>query len=682
MRFIIADTFTDSLAQLGSRYQGPVKETVFDFQADPRNPGFRLHKLKGDKNFASVSVNMDVRIIIHREDDLTVLCYVDHHNPAYDWAERHQFSINDRTGAAQIIKTEKRIEEVVVREQKEPPLFGRYEDDYLLALGVPHEWLDAVKIADEDGFLNHLMESLPPEASERLSRLATGEPVPRPVVPEDRDPFAHPDARSRFLVVGQDTSVMQRALDAPWDKWVVFLHPSQREVVEKSYSGPARITGGAGTGKTVVALHRAARLAKQHPAAKILLTTFSKTLAARLEHNLALLLGDDAPERERIEVNHLHSVAMLLWQKKQERGFRPLMSSKDVSERVKEAATTVGETELSPEFLRAEWELIIDTEGVRDWERYRSISRAGRGTPVGARQRQQAWNVFEEMYNIIDRKHERTWQQACYDVAEDLAERDSLPYDHVIADEIQDFGPAELRLLRALVPEQDNDLFLTGDLGQRIYKGKTSFLAAGIDIRGRSNILSVNYRTTEQIRRHAEKLLPSVIADLDGKGEPRAAVSLLSGPEPTLAFEKGVDDEQGAAVTWLKTQLDNGYRPEDIAIFVRTNRLVDRAKKVAKQCDLSVHDLKDDDEAQPGCLSVGTMHRAKGLEFKVVMVLGCEDDTVPYRSVYNKQPDDAAKQTFIEQEQNLLYVACTRARERLFVSSAGEPSRFLSTSLS
>lgn len=684
MRFIVADTFTDSLAKLGSRYQSPVKETAFDFQADPRNPGFRLEKLSYAKNkhFHSIRVNQDVRIILHREDDLTVLCYVDHHDNAYDWAERHQFGINDTTGAAQIIKTEKKIKEVIVERRKEPPLFDKYEDDYLLALGVPREWLDAVKVADEAAFLDYLMGSLPPEASERLMKLATGQPVARPVVPEDRDPFTHPDAQSRFLVVGQDTSVMQRALDAPWDRWVVFLHPSQREVVEKSYSGPARITGGAGTGKTVVALHRAARLARQNPDATILLTTFSKTLAARLEHNLARLLGDDAPERGRIEVTHLHSLAVTLWRKKHGRGFKSLTRSSDISERVREAAATVGETDLTPEFLRTEWELIIDTEGVRDWERYKTISRAGRGTPLGVRQRQQAWAVFAEMYNIINQKHERTWQQACYDVAADLAERDALPYDHVIADEIQDFGPAELRLLRALVPERANDLFLTGDLGQRIYKGKTSFLSAGIDIRGRSSILSVNYRTTEQIRRHADRLLPGVIADLDGKDEARAAVSLLSGPEPTFAFQDDVGDERTAAAMWLEQQLDDGYRPEDIAIFVRTNQLLrERAHKVAEQCGLSVHELSDDDEAQPGCLSVGTMHRAKGLEFKVVLVLGCEDKTVPYRSVYNKQPDDAAKQAFVEQEQNLLYVACTRARERLFVSSAGEPSRFLSTSL-
>lgn len=684
VQFIIADTFQDGLTKLDPQDQGIVKQKAFDFQANPSHPGFQLHKLDdaAEKNFWSAYINMDLRMIVYRDGARTVLCYTDHHDAAYAWAERHKLDISDTTGAAQIITTQKRVEEVVdiIRrtEVRKPALFAHYEDNYLSALGVPPEWLDAVKDADEDSFLEHLLEELPSEVSERLARLANGEPVKRPIKEEIDDPFAHPDAQSKFLVVEDDLGSMERALSAPWDKWLVFLHPSQRTVVNEDYTGPARVTGGAGTGKTVVALHRAARLARNNPTARILLTTFSKTLAARLQQNLERLVGAETPELERIDVTNLHNLAVERWNAETGRTFKPFHPHQGLLELVHEAIEVTDGSEFSAEWLSAEWEAIIDTEGIESWEEYESFPRAGRGSSLTVSQRRSVWPIFEHVQTSLTQRGEFTWQGLCYATAKLLSKLETPVYKHVVADEIQDFGPAELRLLRALIPESENDLFVTGDLGQRIYKGKTSFLDAGIDIRGRSSILDINYRTTEQIRRHADKILPPGQTDGDGMTETRTSVSLLSGPEPTFAFERDAQLEVETASKWLKHQLSNGFKPEEVAIFARTNKLVrDRAEQVVGRCALKAHDLKDDEPPRSKCVSVGTMHRAKGLEFRAVLVMGCEDHVVPYQSAYSKQPDAVSRAAFLEREQNLLYVACTRARDRLFISGAGTISRFL-----
>ncbi len=206
-------------------------------------------------------------------------------------------------------------------------------------------------------------------------------------------------------------------------------------------------------------------------------------------------------------------------------------------------------------------------------------------------------------------------------------------------------------------------------------------MGAGIDIRGRSTVLKLNYRTTEQIRRFADTLLPPVIHSLDGDNEERQGVSILSGPAPKFALERSVKDELAAVEKWLRKQLSSGFKPHEVAIFARTNNLIrDRVKHVVSRCGLNYHELSDHEPPREKRISVGTMHRAKGLEFKVVVVMGCEDAQLPLQSVLRGMPDEPSKATFCEQERNLFYVACTRARERLLVSCAGEPSRLMSGS--
>lgn len=299
MEFRIADTFTDSLSKLTGDEQKAVKTTAFDLQLNPANPGMKFHRLDTakDRNFWSLRVNADLRMIVHKTDSSLLLCYVDHHDKAYAWAERRRLEIHPKTGAAQLVEIRERVEEVVIRkyvEEDNPSpvrsaLFACYSAEVLLGFGVPQEWLPDVLTANEDSLLE-LVDHLPAEAAEALLNLAIGvKPQTPQAIVVGIDPFDHPDAQRRFRVM-KDVEELQQALEYPWEKWTIFLHPAQRQLVERDYSGPARVSGSAGTGKTIVALHRAVFLARSHSDSRVLLTTFSETLANALEQSFIVCL--------------------------------------------------------------------------------------------------------------------------------------------------------------------------------------------------------------------------------------------------------------------------------------------------------------------------------------------------------------------------------------------------------
>ena len=683
MRIAIADTFTKSLGKLPAQEQALVKQGAFDFQVNPTSHGMRVHRLDKikEKHFWSFRVSDDLRVIFHQMGDSQLLCYAHHHDAAYKWAENRRVQSHPKTGAIQIVEVEERIEEVVktiVREvEKETPIFDRYDADYLLDLGVPAEWLDAVQTVGEKGFeklLDH--EDFPDEASENLLELMAGNPVPRPVKVKPEAGYDHPDTKRRIRVV-ESASELEKALSYPLEQWMVFLHPLQRVAVEKTFEGPALVTGGAGTGKTVVALHRVAHLAEEDEEARILLTTFSRTLYSRLETSADILLGSESPVRGRIHIVHLHKLALELWQKRQRRRFLPVDDKKFMT-LLGEASEAAGNRDFTLPFLKAEWDAVVDAQSIRDWEGYRKASRSGRGTPLGARQRKAIWAVFEGLHQALGREGLMTWSQLCDETTALLAAEPNPLYTHVVADEAQDFGPAEVRLLRTLVGEHENDLFLAADEGQRIYKGRFSWSSAGINVRGRSTRLRVNYRTTEQIRRFADSLLPAVIGEQDGTNEQHATVSLLSGPTPEVKSVTTVDDEIDAVVAWLEPLLKTKYSPRDVAIFARTEAVLrKRAEPVVRRCGVAAHNLKSDDLPPAHSISLGTMHRAKGLEFKAVVLMGSEDGLLPLRIILRDLVDEADREAFVERERHLFYVAATRARERLLVTSSKRQTAFL-----
>jgi mRNA-degrading endonuclease RelE of RelBE toxin-antitoxin system len=679
MKFMIADTFLRSLDKLDGESQRLVKQAAFDFQLNPANPGFQFHKLEGarDKRFSSARVNRDLRLIIHRDGASSLmLCYADHHDAAYAWAERRVLDVHPTTGAVQFVEVEERVKEVVrqlVREQ-EPALFDKYEADYLLALGVPPPWLDAVRAVGETAFLE-LTDKLPSEVMERLLELAEGKPVPRPVTVAAQDAYQHPDSQRHFRVL-ESRDELSRALDAPWEQWLVFLHPDQRRYANSDYKGSARVYGGAGTGKTVVAVHRAVRLAREGRG-KVLLTTFSKTLASHLQRQVALLAAGDESVHSRLDIIHLHRTATTLWAKERRKPFQAAERS-TVDALLQRAASAHGE---DPQFAREEFWAVVDEQGLSTFDDYREAPRKGRGTPLGLKRRHALWNVFGAVLERMDEQGQWTWNSLMAQTTA-LLETQGCPYRHVVVDEAQDFGPAELRLIRALAPRGDNDIFFCGDEGQRIYRPRFSWSALGLDVRGRSHCLKVNYRTTAQIRRQADRLLPKSLRDSDDEALERGAVSHLTGPEPHLNGYATIEQEINALALWLEQCRRDGIPFHQVAVFARGEPLLqERVLPAIDKVGGTPANLETDKPARDGEINVGTMHRAKGLEFRAVAVVGCDAKNIPSPFGLTKLTDPDDRKTYLEQERNLLYVASTRARERLLISWVGEPAELLAKAM-
>ena len=682
MNFRIADTFTDSLVRLSGGEQKAVKTTAFDLQMDPSRPGLQFHRLDRarDQNFWSVRVSSDIRIIVHRTQNSLLLCYVDHHDRAYRWAQDRRLETHPRTGAAQLVEVRETVKEievpVYVQVEKTRPLpFNNISDDKLLAYGVPAEWLPDVRRADEDSLLE-LSDHLPLEAAEALLEFATGgtPPLPGRIAPHT-DPFEHPDARRRFRVM-HDLEELERALDYPWEKWVVFLHPAQRAIVERAYNGPARLSGSAGTGKTIVALHRAVYLARTNSDARVLLTTFSETLANALRAKLRILISSEPSLAERIDVYALDALGERLYRLNvEEPGFA---SRERIRAGIEEAAAGVADSRFSPGFMLTEWERVVDAWQLDSWEAYRTVPRLGRRRSLPEAQRGVLWSIFEKVRARLEQDGLITPAQMFGRLASrfDIAQRS--PYDHVIVDECQDVGVSQLRFLRALGTDRPNGLFFTGDLGQRIFQQPFSWQALGVKIRGRARTLKVNYRTSHQIRRRSDLLLGSAISDVDGMTEKRSGtVSVFNGAEPSIAVLDSEEEETAAVADWLSKLTDGELKPDEISIFVRSPEQIDRARTALERAGLPYVVLDNRLQTSAGQVSVSAMHLAKGLEFRAVAVMACDDEVIPLQGRIETVADDSDLEDVYNTERHLLYVACTRARDHLFVTGVEPASEFL-----
>lgn len=688
MEFRIADTFTDSLADLTNREQKAVKTTAFDLQMDPSRPGMQFHRISRsrDGHFWSVRVSRDVRIVVHKTSRSFLLCYVGHHDDAYAWAERRKIERHPQTGAAQIVEVHETTVEVpvYVAPEEDPqlasraadpsPLLDDVSDDDLLAYGVPQDWLDAVQDATEETILD-VAERLPSEAAEAVLDLATGEtpPLPTTGAPDD-DPFEHPDAQRRFRTI-DNRDELERALDFPWEKWAVFLHPEQRSIVGGTYSGPARVAGSAGTGKTVVALHRAVHLLKTHPNERVLLTTFSRPLARLLREKLRILLSSRPRQAERIDVYALDAVAERLYRI----NIEPprIATHADIEEALAAATAQHEEHGFSDAFVRAEWEHVIDPWQIDTWETYREVPRVGRKTRLPRSRRADLWDIVKDVRALLDADGKITLPEV-YGALTAHYEPRTAPYAFAVVDEAQDISVAQLRFLAALAGDRSNGLFFAGDLGQRIFQTPFSWKRLGVDVRGRSFTLRINYRTSHQIRRHADRLLDTTLSDVDGIKEHRGGTqSVFNGPDPTVHLAENRTAEIKSVSEWLVQLRDEGIAPEAMGVFVRSADELSHAERAVEATGIPYQVLDERMRFGDGTLCIGTMHRAKGLEFRAVTVMACDDEVIPSQERVEAVSDMAELEEVYTTERHLLYVACTRARDRLLISGVSPGSEFL-----
>ena len=700
MDFLIADSFTAALTRLSAQDQKAAKTSAFDLQLDPTAPGLQMHRIGNSKdpNFWSVRVNLDLRIIVHKTASSLLLAYVDHHDQAYAWAERRRIEAHPRTGVAQIVEVRERVEETVVHSppvllaaeanvafepavtaspRPEPkPLFAGLSVDQLLSVGVPADWTGDVRAATEDDYFI-LAGHLPAEAAEALLEFATTGVLvaPAPVAPELA--FEAPDALRRFrMVESQDDLAL--ALEAPWETWSVFLHPSQRAVVERVFSGPARVAGSAGTGKTVVALHRAARLLRGDPNARVLLTTFSEPLAGNLKAKLGVLTVPGQSMFDRVSVASFQGLAEELFQLVFAR--KPRVASADqVTRALSAAASDAGLKGFSQRFLVSEWAQVIDAWRVTDPEAYANVPRLGRKNRLGSKQRAALWPVFEAAGAALRAQSAVTPAGLFHTLADHYAGRSDKPFTHIVVDEAQDLGVPELRLLTAIAPADGQDrLFFAGDLGQRIFQQPFSWKALGADVRGRSYTLKVNYRTSQQIRSMADTLLPAEVRDVDGRVEDRrGAISVFDGPAPMVELLADRKAEEGRVAAFIRRAADSGVAPGEIGVFVRSRAELPRARTAVEAAGLSPIELSERPIETSGRVAIGTMHLAKGLEFKVVAVMACDDEVLPLAERIEAVVEENDLDEVFDTERHLLYVACTRARDRLLVTGVKPGSEFL-----
>lgn len=689
MPTILAESLTASLAKLANDEQKQAQLTAFTLMTEPDRPGLQFHRIdkSKDPNFWSVRVSRDIRIIVHKTGGSLMLAYVDHHDDAYAWAERRRIEAHPATGAIQIVEVRERVEEIalppaLVRGEMAldapaaahlPPIFANLDAGRLLSVGVPEDWVADVGKATEESFLA-LAAHLPQEAAEALLEYAATGILPVPA-PATADPLVHPDTMRRFRIL-DGIEELQAALDAPFEKWAVFLHPLQRQVVERDYSGPVRVAGSAGTGKTVVALHRVMRILRDDPNARVLLTTFSDPLADALQRKLAILAGGRRELTDRVTFASFRRIAEELYALTT--GRKAHLADRDsIRKLVEQAASEAGATGFSPRFFLSEWENVVDAWHIDSVDAYADVPRMGRKNRLGSKQRETLWQVFARVREALRQRALFTPAALFQHVTATYATREEKPFSHIVVDEAQDLGVFELRFLAAIAPKKPDALFFAGDIGQRIFQQPFSWLGLGIDVRGRSVTLKVNYRTSQQIRQMADRLLPRTVRDVDGLEEDRrGTVSVFEGIEPEVVIAEDETAEREVAAAFIRRALDDHIAPREIAIFVRSAEQLPRARSIAQTAGLSFRTAtisrNDEDKAL-----VGIMHLAKGLEFRAVAVVACDEGILPLAARIADVADAFELDEVIATERQLLYVAATRARDRLFVSGISPGSEFI-----
>ena len=687
----ISMDFLSAYARLPKGIQRKVMDFVSKFQNNPFAPGIHLEKLNGiDKRICSVRIDNTYRGIVLREEETRqyLLLWADHHDEAYAWAARKRCDVNPKNGLIQIYEVKEKEKIVTVEGIKY--LFGDISDDNLLELGVPEEQLEYVKsFTNIDEFIA-AKDAIPQDAFENLSWLTEGIPLEEVLqlvmdqqVSTNADMTiagalsAHSSFRSFVVVEGEEE--LMKILEAPLEKWRVFLHPTQQMIVNRDYSGPARVLGGAGTGKTVVAMHRAKRLAANlSDSQRILFTTFTANLASDIKCNLEKICTKE--ELSKIEVINLDA-----WvnQYLRDLGFNLRVSYDSIHNLWEDAVGESGvELPFSTAFYEDEWNKVVISQEALSLEKYVKASRSGRGTRLDRKKRILAWKVFETYQRLMRERGICDINTAMYESTK-LLKSGNRPnkYSSVIIDEGQDFGDAAYRMLRALVGEEhSNDIFVVGDSHQRIYRNRPTLSKCGVNVRGRSSILKINYRTTEEIRKYAFAVLNGIpFDDLDG-GEDSGdeCQSLTHGDAPIIKVFGDADAE----FVFLKEEIDRlhnkGVKLGDMCVVSRTNKLLDEYCSRFNSAGIKTYIIKRDknDNRDYDGLRIATMHRVKGLEFQYVFVVSANNKLLPLTSAINNT-DAVSRAESITSEKCLLYVALTRAQIGAYVTCYGKKSEFL-----
>jgi hypothetical protein len=690
MTVVIAKQYEKDL-----RVDGSMKARAWDFMmklnSDPDGGGLDLKMPQGvaDRRVRTARVDQNFRAVLFAlPPDLLVMAAIKPHDEAYDFAKTVRLDINPANGAMELI-AEQTIQHAVKEFAEKPqtadaPQVLPYAASDLIELGIRHDVAEqAVRLSNE-GELLELVDHLPEWQQQALLDLATGKSIAD--VREDYGVGVEPTddpvqslgravTRMAFVTI-QDDDELRRMVEGDFEAWRTFLHPQQRMLAERPvYNGPFRLAGGAGTGKTVVALHRAVHLA-QKPGARVLLCTFNRTLAAILEAQLRRLASAEVAARievlgvdqavNRVVREHDGDLPRPAESRAQERLWEDAAASSDVP------ADLAGV--LTPEFLAAEFRAVMLGMPALTKDNYLAAKRRGRGVGLNRLRRLAVWRVVEEFRRALDAERLTTFEL----LAARAAEVAQCRYDHVVVDEGQDLHGGHWRFLRALVAPGPNDLFICEDAYQRIYGDRLVLSRFGIQTRGRSRRLTLNYRSSrENLQFTLGVISGAEVLDSDGDLETVAGYrAAFDGPIPTTKGFTSPADEAAFLATTVQDWVAGGVAAATIGVLVRRHADQERARQALQSAGISVEVLGPNPQSRPSAVVVTTMHRAKGMEFSRVVVFGVEAGVVPLKFVVDQVPE-ADQPIVLGRERSLLYVACSRARDELVITWSGTPSPFL-----
>jgi superfamily I DNA/RNA helicase len=753
----LLDKADKEIVKLDRAVLGAFYKFQHDFRRNPDAGGFHLKPLEGHDRLWSARVNREWRaLMIRLGGDDWLLVSVKHRSHVHKNLDRFNYGINHVTGAIEYVDLQV-VEESVLRrgltppstpapasappsapagepagtgrsgrgqdgpEPSEEPLFAAYTDRQLADLGVAEPLIPIVRKLTTDDELLGLTEYAPRHTGEVLLRLRDGVPyeevmeqVTAPVAvaePErnlDSDDWYAAVDRSQTVVITDDESLQSILEEGDFGRWKIFLHPTQEKLVHRRYSGPARVGGGPGTGKTIVALHRVRHLVDQLPSGHtkpVLLTTFNRNLAADLRARLLSLGGPDVLAR--VDIAHVDQLASRIVSEADPGGTKRRIDDTAALREWRELLVETGETRWSAEFLSDEWNQVILGQAVTTRSEYFTVRRAGRGRSVTRAERAGIWQLAERFTQRLETKGLETHRQVAERaarlemarkaridrIAEERQERGGLHnlhveagsgawlryrYRHIVVDEAQDLSAAHWKMLRAMVPTGPDDIFLVGDTHQRIYDNQVTLGSLGVHIRGRSSRLTLSYRTTREILRDAIRVLGDAdYDDLDGDTDTLAGYrSVLHGTEPTLRGAGSWDEEMDLVVDQLRAWHD--VPREAVAICVPTNDMVTQLAGRLERSGITPLEITQDGPRGDQGVHIGTMYRFKGLEYRCLIIAGAAEGLVPRASVDEWEHTDPSRhQRELHRARSLLFVAATRARDALAITWHGEPSRFL-----
>lgn len=694
------DAFFDSFIKLPLKIQKKVIAFRRKFKENPRSASINLESIHvfKDPKLRTARIDDKYRAVVLAPPEGTVysLLWVDNHDEAVNWGKNKIFEWNKHTHAFQsfiVPESEKKAKNELNEEtQVDNYFFHRYSDAQLLKVGVPEVLLPLVRnIVDLNDF-EKIDEYLPKDAFENLFAIFDGATIENLIFEIEEGKVKSNDLedqvksinnRRNFIEITDDDA-LNEVLSGELRKWKYYLHPSQSKIVYGNFNGPAKITGGAGTGKTVAALHRLKFLTENKIIDKpVLFTTYTKALT----NNLLDLTKSLKIELRKIELNNIDSIAVSL-----ARRYNIITDAHGITDYSQNLKTSdlwneVLKTELSSfekDFLVSEYSQVVLYHDVRTFDQYLHTARPGRNRAISRRKKKEIWALIEkynrikESQNLIDR------DELFNKVTMYLVNNNIHPYSFCIADELQDMSNVELRFLRALVEEKPNDLFLVGDPYQNIYNKKIIFSDVGINIRGlRSKKLRVNYRTSEEIRKLAISVIEdSEFDDFNGADELHDGyISLFHGKPPTYNLYQSSEEEVEHVINELQELISANIKLSEVAICSRKKDGLKSLISSLHLRDIPYYNISDEKErGDPSGVRLSTFHNMKGLEFKHVFLIDVNNDTAPLLTRDYYSGDNDQRDSYLKSEKSLLYVAISRAIQNVVIHGVGKGTKLISVS--